>query len=77
MKSVKVKENIEFYSTVRTEKAIRECDIAVLILDSERGFEDQDKRVLREAEKFNKGLIIVLNKWDLIKEKRYKYCKRI
>ncbi len=68
-KRVKVKENIEFYSTVRTEKAIRECDIAILILDAERGFEDQDKRVLREAERFNKGLIIVLNKWDLIDEK--------
>ena len=68
-KRVKVKENIEFYSTVRTEKAIRECDIAVLILDAARGFEDQDKRVLREAEKFNKGLIIVLNKWDLIEDK--------
>jgi len=68
-KRVKVKENIEFYSTVRTEKAIRECDIAVLILDAERGFEDQDKRVLREAEKFNKGLIIILNKWDLIEDK--------
>ncbi len=68
-KRVKVKENIEFYSTVRTEKAIRECDIAVLILDAVRGFEDQDKRVLREAEKFNKGLIIVLNKWDLIEDK--------
>ncbi len=68
-KRVKVKENIEFYSTVRTEKAIRECDIAVLILDAVRGFEDQDKRVLREAEIFNKGLIIVLNKWDLIEDK--------
>ncbi|MBO6535835.1 MAG: ribosome biogenesis GTPase Der [Balneolaceae bacterium] len=68
-KRVKVKENIEFYSTVRTEKAIRECDVAVLILDAVRGFEDQDKRVLREAEKFNKGLIIVLNKWDLIDDK--------
>ncbi len=68
-KRVKVKENIEFYSTVRTEKAIRECDVAVLILDAVRGFEDQDKRVLREAEKFNKGLIIVLNKWDLIEDK--------
>lgn len=68
-KRVKVKENIEFYSTVRTEKAIRECDVAILILDAERGFEDQDKRVLREAEKFNKGLIIVLNKWDLIEDK--------
>jgi GTP-binding protein len=68
-KRVKVKENIEFYSTVRTEKAIRECDVAVLILDAVRGFEDQDKRVLREAEKFNKGLILVLNKWDLIDDK--------
>ena len=68
-KRVKVRENIEFYSTVRTEKAIRECDIAILILDAERGFEDQDKRVLREAEKFNKGLVIVLNKWDLIEDK--------
>lgn len=68
-KRVKVKENIEFYSTVRTEKAIRECDVAVLILDADRGFEDQDKRVLREAERFNKGLIIVLNKWDLIEDK--------
>lgn len=68
-KRVKVKENIEFYSTVRTEKAIRECDVAILILDAVRGFEDQDKRVLREAEKFNKGLILVLNKWDLIDDK--------
>lgn len=68
-KRTKVKENIEFYSTVRTEKAIRECDVAVLILDAMRGFEDQDKRVLREAEKFNKGLVIVLNKWDLVYDK--------
>ncbi|MEX0608326.1 MAG: ribosome biogenesis GTPase Der [Balneolaceae bacterium] len=68
-KRTKVKENIEFYSTVRTDKAIRECDVAILLIDSMRGFEDQDKRVLREAEKFNKGLIIVLNKWDLVPEK--------
>ncbi|MEX0720831.1 MAG: ribosome biogenesis GTPase Der [Balneolaceae bacterium] len=68
-KRTKVKENIEFYSTVRTDKAIRECDVAILIIDSMRGFEDQDKRVLREAEKFNKGLIVALNKWDLVPEK--------
>tara|TARA_Y200000002_G_scaffold10254_1_gene8450 strand:+ start:2892 stop:4199 length:1308 start_codon:yes stop_codon:yes gene_type:complete len=68
-KRVKVKENIEFYSTVRTEKAIRECDVAVLILDAERGFDAQDKRVLRQAEEYNKGLIIVWNKWDLIDNK--------
>lgn len=68
-KRTKVKENIEFYSTVRTARAIQECDVAVLLLDSMRGFEDQDKRVLREAEKFNKGLVILLNKWDLITDK--------
>ena len=68
-KKVKIKENIEFYSTVRTEKAIRECDIAVLILDAERGFDVQDKRVLRQAEEYNKGLVIVWNKWDLIDDK--------
>ena len=68
-KRTKVKENIEFYSTVRTARAIQECDVAVLILDAMRGFEDQDKRVLREAEKFNKALIILLNKWDLVTEK--------
>lgn len=68
-KRTKVKENIEFYSTVRTERAIRECDIAILIVDAMQGFDAQDKRVLREAEKFNKGLIVVLNKWDLVPEK--------
>lgn len=65
----KVKENIEFYSTVRTEKAIRECDVAILIVDAMQGFDAQDKRVLREAKKFNKGLVLVLNKWDLVPEK--------
>ena len=68
-KRVKVKENIEFYSTVRTQKAIRECDVAILMLDAERGFDTQDKRVLRQAEEYNKGLIIVWNKWDLIDDK--------
>lgn len=68
-KRTKVKENIEFYSTVRTERAIRECDIAILLVDAMQGFDAQDKRVIREAEKFNKGLMIVLNKWDLVPEK--------
>lgn len=68
-KRAKVKENIEFYSTIRTAKAIQECDVAVLLIDAMRGFEDQDKKVLREAEKYNKGLIILLNKWDLVTDK--------
>jgi GTP-binding protein len=68
-KRTKVKENIEFYSTIRTDRAIRECDIAILLVDAMQGFDAQDKRVLKEAEKFNKGLVIVLNKWDLVPEK--------
>jgi len=68
-KRAKVKENIEFYSTVRTDKALQECDVAVLLLDANMGFDVQDKRILREAERFNKGIIIALNKWDLVKEK--------
>ncbi|MDR9416694.1 MAG: ribosome biogenesis GTPase Der [Gracilimonas sp.] len=68
-KRTKVKENIEFYSTIRTERAIRECDIAILLVDAMQGFDAQDRRVLRQAEQFNKGLVIVLNKWDLVPEK--------
>ncbi len=65
----KVKENVEFYSTVRTDRAIRECDVAILMLDAMQGFEAQDKHILSEAVKFNKGVVIVLNKWDLVPDK--------
>ncbi|HLR32332.1 MAG TPA: ribosome biogenesis GTPase Der [Fodinibius sp.] len=65
----KVKENIEFYSTVRTDRAIKECDVAIVMLDAMRGFEAQDKHILREAENYNKGMVIVLNKWDLVPDK--------
>lgn len=68
-KKAKVKENIEFYSTVRTDRAIKEADVVVLILDAMQGFDEQDKRILREAENFNKGIVIVLNKWDTVPEK--------
>src|SRR5699024_11247243 len=57
------------YSTVRTDRAIKECDVAILMLDAMRGFEAQDKHILREAEKYNKGIVIVLNKWDLVPDK--------
>ncbi|MGF1668825.1 MAG: ribosome biogenesis GTPase Der, partial [Balneolaceae bacterium] len=74
-KKAKVKENIEFYSTVRTDRALKECDVAVLMLDANMGFDVQDKRILREAEKYNKGIIIALNKWDLVKEKETNLLK--
>ncbi len=67
-KRTKVNESIEFYSTIRTQKAIRECDIALLLIDAVQGLEAQDIRVLREAEKFNKGIILIVNKWDLVEK---------
>lgn len=68
-KKAKVKENIEFYSTVRTDRSIKEADVVVLILDATQGFDIQDKRILREAANFNKGIIVALNKWDLVPDK--------
>lgn len=67
-KRSKVHDDIEFYSMIRTEKSIRECDIAILLVDASNGFQVQDARLLRMAEKFNKGMIIALNKWDLIQK---------
>lgn len=68
-KKANVKENVEFYSTVRTDRALKECDAAIIMLDAMRGFEAQDKRILREAANYNKGIVIALNKWDLVPEK--------
>ncbi len=64
----KVRENIEFYATLRTERAIRSCDVAVLLLDATVGLEAQDINVLKEAETLRKGLVIVANKWDLVEK---------
>jgi len=68
-KRAKVKENIEFFSTVRTDRSIRDADVVVLLLDAMRGFDAQDKRIIRDAEKYNKGIIIALNKWDIVPDK--------
>ena len=67
-KRTKINESVEFYSTIRSFSAIRECDVALLLIDAVQGFESQDIKVLREAEKFNKGIILVLNKWDLVEK---------
>ncbi|MEX0929148.1 MAG: GTP-binding protein, partial [Balneolales bacterium] len=49
-------------------KSIRECHVAILLIDAVQGFEAQDLRILREAEKFNKGVIVAINKWDLVEK---------
>ncbi len=64
-KKSKVQENVEFYSTLRTERAIQTCDVAVVLLDATLGLEMQDARIIRQAEEMKKGLVIAVNKWDL------------
>ena len=68
-KRARVKENVEFYAALRTERAIRGAEVAVLLLDATRGLENQDVRVLKEAETHKCGLIIAINKWDLVPDK--------
>jgi len=67
-KKAKIKENIEFYSNVRTYKALWDSDVAILLLDANLGLENQDQKIIEEAVRRRKGLIIAINKWDLIEK---------
>ncbi len=67
-KKSKVYENIEFYSVMRSVRAIEECDVAILIIDATQGFEAQDMNILRLIERNKKGLVLVVNKWDLVEK---------
>jgi GTP-binding protein len=63
-----IKESVELYSTMRTSRAIDRCDVAVVVIDAVQGLEAQDKRIISEVEQARKGIIIALNKWDLIEK---------
>jgi GTP-binding protein len=67
-KKSKVKEDLEFYSVMRAVRAIEHCDVAIVILDATRGFEGQDENIFWLAEKNKKGVVILVNKWDLVEK---------
>lgn len=67
-KKSKVQENIEFFSNLRTYKAIGECDVAIVLIDAKLGFESQDQKIIDEVIRWRKGLILAVNKWDLIEK---------
>ena len=67
-KRTKVTDEIEFYSAVRTNKVIADCNVAAIMIDANKGFDKQDKDIIRAIIKLGKGLIIVINKWDLIEK---------
>ncbi len=64
----KIKDEIERYSIIRTVAAVERCDIAVLVIDAEEGVTDQDTKIAGIAHERGKGMIIVVNKWDLIEK---------
>ncbi len=68
-KKSKVHENLEFYSVMRAIKAIEEADVCVLMIEAQVGIEHQDMSIFRLAQKRNKGIVILVNKWDLVENK--------
>ncbi|MCW3085986.1 MAG: ribosome-associated GTPase EngA [Bacteroidetes bacterium] len=67
-KKSKVEEDIEFYSVMRSIRAIEDCDVCLLLIDATLGMEAQDLNIFHLAEKNRKGIVIVVNKWDLIEK---------
>src|SRR5690606_11773245 len=70
----KVNEDIEFYSVMRTIKALEDSDVVILMIDAKDGIEAQDINIFHLAEKNKKGIVILVNKWDTI-EKDHKTAK--
>jgi GTPase len=64
----RINESLEFYTNVRTERALYECDVAVILTDANDGFVAQDIRIVQEALELGKGIVLCINKWDLIEK---------
>ncbi len=67
-KKAKVKENIEFYSVIRAIGALQEADVCIIMLDATQGLEGQDINLISLAHRYKKGLVILVNKWDLMQK---------
>ena len=71
-KKAKVSDEVEYFSNMRTLESVRRSDLSLLVLDVTRGLEVQDFRIITEIRKAGKGLIILLNKWDILPNKTEK-----
>ena len=68
----KVTEDLEFYSVMRSIRAIENSDVCILMIDATRGIEAQDMNIFQLIQKNNKSLVVVVNKWDLVQDKDQK-----
>ncbi|MBN8577013.1 MAG: ribosome biogenesis GTPase Der [Cytophagales bacterium] len=67
-KKSKVTEDVEFYSVLRSLRALEESDVCIVLIDAERGIESQDVNIIVLAHKQNKGIVLMVNKWDLVEK---------
>ena len=67
-RKAKVKEDLEFYSVMRSVRAIEYCDVCIVMLDATRGFDGQVQNIFWLAQRNNKGIVILVNKWDLVEK---------
>jgi len=67
-KKGKVTDDLEFYSALRTIRAIEKADVCILMIDAEQGLEAQDMNIFHQIEKNSKGVVLVVNKWDLLEK---------
>ncbi len=74
-KKNKVSEDLEFYSVMRAIRAIENSDVCILMLDATRGIEGQDLNIFSLIQRNQKGLVVVVNKWDLVEDKTEKVLK--
>ena len=74
-KKGKVNEDLEFYSVMRSIRAIENADVCILMIDATRGIESQDLNIYSLIQRNQKGLVVVINKWDLVEDKSTKAMK--
>jgi len=75
-KKAKVHEDLEYYSVVRSIRAIENSDVCILMMDATRGIESQDMNIFSLIQKNKKGLVVAVNKWDLIEDKENNDVKK-
>jgi GTP-binding protein len=79
-RKAKVKEDLEFYSVMRSVRAIEHCDVCLLLFDATRGFDGQVANIFWLAQRNHKGIVILVNKWDLVEKDTHavkQYTQRI
>ena len=74
-KKKKVNEDLEYYSVIRSIRSIENSDVCILMLDATRGIESQDLNIFSLIQKNSKGLVVVVNKWDLVEDKSNQVIK--